>query len=154
MKKVKLFLVIGLVLGMASLSIAAENMRIATVADIKGTVEAKTGQDNWVPATLGMTLKQGDAIRVGKDSSALLNLDGQAQTATVTLNANSQLELAELITDTDAGSQKTLLDLSLGSILIKAAKLHSEQSSFEVKTPTSMVGVRGTTFAVTVEAVE
>ena len=56
--------------------------------------------------------------------------------------------------DDQAGTQNTLFDLSLGEILIKAKKLHSEKSKFEVKTPTSIVGVRGTTFSVTVEAVK
>ena len=56
--------------------------------------------------------------------------------------------------DPKADTSKTLLDLAMGEILIKAQKVHGEKSQFEVKTPTSIVGVRGTTFNVKVEAVE
>ena len=62
--------------------------------------------------------------------------------------------MAELIGNKEEGTQKTLLDLAIGKILIRAKKLHSEEEKFEVKTPTTIVGVRGTTFAVEVEALE
>ena len=107
-----------------------------------------------MPANVGMSLKQGDAIRTKANSKAILALDAEAETATVEVKQNSQLTLAELIANQAEGSESTLLDLALGEILIKAKKLHSEKSKFEVKTPTSIVGVRGTTFSVAVEAVE
>jgi hypothetical protein len=62
--------------------------------------------------------------------------------------------MAELLQDKDKETQRTLLDLSIGEILIQVDKLQAEKSSFEVKTPTSMVGVRGTTFSVKVETME
>ena len=63
------------------------------------------------------------------------------------------MAIAELIADPGADTSKTLLDLAMGEVLIKAQKVHGENSKFEVKTPTSIVGVRGTTFNVKVEAV-
>jgi hypothetical protein len=83
-----------------------------------------------------------------------LNVDGSGQTATVEVKENSQLLLSELLVNPANGTQKTLLDLAAGEILIKAQKVKGEESKFEVKTPTSIVGVRGTTFAVKVEALE
>ena len=154
MKAVKIIVGIALIVGLSSAVYAAETARIASVLQTKGTVEVKMGGDIWMPARDGMILKQGDAIRAKQGSFALLNLDGNGQTATVEVKENSSLALASLIEDKAAGTEKTLLDLSLGGIMIKAKKLHSEKSSFEVKTPTSIVGVRGTTFAVTVEAME
>jgi hypothetical protein len=70
------------------------------------------------------------------------------------MKENSQLQLTELKINKAEASETTLLDLALGAVLIKAEKLHSEKSRFEVKTPTSIVGVRGTTFSVAVEAEE
>ena len=113
-----------------------------------------TPQKTWIPAKVGMVLNQGDIIRTKKDSWALLNLDGAAETANLELKENSQLKLAELVENKKEATQTTLLDLALGEVLIKAKKLHSEKSRFEVKTPTSIVGVRGTTFSVSVEALE
>jgi hypothetical protein len=133
---------------------AQQTKRVATIAEVNGVVEVKIAKEAWKPAAAGMTLNEGDLIRTRKDSSALLNVDGKAEIATVEVKENTQLKLAQLLEDKEKATQTTLLDLTLGNILIKAKKLHSEKSSFEVKTPTSIVGVRGTTFAVSVETVE
>jgi hypothetical protein len=134
---------------------AAEAKRIAAIAELNGTVEVKTVTGKWLPASVGMLLNQGDMVRTGgADSLAILNLDGNAQTAKVEIRENSQLKLAELLEDKAETKQTTLLDLSIGKILIQAKKLDSIKSKFEVKTPTSVVGVRGTTFSVLVEALE
>jgi len=152
MRIIKLLCILILVLGIFSFALAEETKRIATIYELNGKVEVKTNQGKWIPAEVGMILNQGDSIRTQKNSSAILNLDGDAQTAQVEIRENTNLSLAELKEEKD--KQTTLLDLSLGQILIKAKKLQSEESKFEVKTPTSIVGVRGTTFSVTVEAVE
>jgi len=112
------------------------------------------GQRRWASAESGMVLSEGDILRTKKNAWALVNLDGDGETATVTVQENSQLLISKLTKDEEENSQETLLDLGLGKILIEAEKLHSEKSKFEVKTPTSVVGVRGTTFAVEVEALE
>ena len=143
-----------LILLSASVILAQDAARVATVAEINGTVEVQSGKGEWMPATVGLVLNQGDAIRTKSDSWAVLNVDGVAQTATVEVKKSSQVKLATLLQNGQDATETTLLDLSLGEILIKAKKLHSEKSKFEVKTPTSIVGVRGTTFSVTVEAVE
>lgn len=154
MKTLKIFLICALILGVASIVYAAETPRIASVSKVEGKVDVKLGKEGWKPAEVGMVLNQGDMIRTQAKSSALLNVDGKAETAVVEVKENSQLKLAELIENKESETQTTLLDLALGEVLIKAQKLHSEKSSFEVKTPTSIVGVRGTTFSVAVEAVE
>jgi len=88
------------------------------------------------------------------DVMALVNVDGKGQVATIEVKENSQLLFSELIIDEAMKKEKTLLDLAVGEILIKAQKVHGAESKFEVKTPTSIVGVRGTTFAVKVEALD
>ena len=154
MKILKLIFVLALTLGVVSLGFTAEAKRIATITELKGVVEVKVPKQPWIPASVGMLLNQGDLIRTKAKSSAILNLDAAAQTATVEVKEGSQLALAELLEDKATATQTTLLDLALGEILIKAKKLHSEKSRFEVKTPTSIVGVRGTKFSVTVKAIE
>jgi hypothetical protein len=154
MKTMRLVCIFALILGAFSLCLAAEAKRIATIAEIKGSAEVKTSTGAWAKARVGMVLNEGDTVRTKANSSILLNLDGKAQTATVQIKEKSQLTLAELVGDKEKDTQNTLLDLSLGAVLIQAQKIHSQQSRFEVKTPTSVVGVRGTTFSVAVEAIE
>lgn len=154
MKKLKIAMLAVLFFSFCCASFAKEVPRMAVVKETKGTVEVKTPKAKWIPAQVGMQLNQGDILRTQKGSTALINLDGKGQTATVEIKENSQLRLVELLVDKEQDTQATLLDLALGAVLIKAQKLHAEKSRFEVKTPTSIIGVRGTTFSVTVEAVE
>ena len=133
----------------------AQNVkRTATISEIQGSVEVKTAQGRWSAAKTGMVLNQGDAVRTMAKSTAVLDLDGNAKTAKVAIKENSQLSLVELMENKAGNAQTTMLDLSIGKILIRVKKLATANSKFEVKTPTSIVGVRGTTFSVAVEAIE
>jgi len=155
MKILKLILTIILVLAMFSVSAAQEPRRTATVLRLKGTVEVKQAQGLWMPANTGMVITQGDAIRTMLGSSAIIILDSKIETAIVEVKENSQLTLLELVGSPQREKDmRTLLDLAIGEVLIKAKKLNSENSKFEVKTPTSVVGVRGTKFSVKVDALK
>jgi hypothetical protein len=153
MKTLRILCIICIISLSAALSSAEVSKRNATITDIKGNVEVRTAAGAQEAAKAGMVLTEGDVIMTKADSWATLNLSG-AEEATVTMKPNSQLALSELKADEKAGSQNTLLDLALGEVLVKTQKLHAKESKFEVKTPTSIVGVRGTTFSVAVEAVE
>ena len=154
MKNFRVVCIVALVLTMAVMGYAMEK-RTAAIVSIDGSAQVKpAGQASFSAASVGMVLNEGDTIKTASKSWVLLNVDGKGQTATVEVKENSQMLLAELLVDPKGGSSKTLLDLAMGEVLIKAQKVHGEESKFEVKTPTSIVGVRGTTFNVKVEAVE
>ncbi len=154
MKILRVACIVALVLTMAVMGYAMEK-RTASIVSIDGSAQVKAaGQASFSAASVGMVLNEGDTIKTASKSWVLLNVDGKGQTATVEVKENSQMLLAELLVDAKGGSSKTLLDLAMGEVLIKAQKVHGEESKFEVKTPTSIVGVRGTTFNVKVEAVE
>lgn len=153
MRALKVICILGLIAVLSNTALAEEKKRVAKVVDLKGKAEARlSGKKTWVPVEIGAILTQGDVIKTKTDSWVLLNLNGSGETAAVELSENSQLMLSELIMEKK--EQQTLLDLAIGKVLIRAQKLHSEKSRFEVKTPTSIVGVRGTTFAVEVEALD
>lgn len=155
MKILKVLCILVLVVSVAALAWAAEGKRTAKIISIDGNAQVKlAGQTSWSPASVDMILSEGDTLKTDSKSFALVNVNGIGQTATVEVKEGSELLLAELLIDQKSGSHKTMLDLASGEILIKAQKVKSEDSKFEVKTPTSIVGVRGTTFAVKVEALE
>jgi hypothetical protein len=155
MKTARLLFVMGLVLAMSFSAIAQEetSQRTATITSIKGSVDVMSQARPWEAASVGMVLNQSSVVRTKANSEATLNLDG-GETATVIVKESSQMMLADMEQNKAEGSQRTMLDLALGQILIKARKIHSDKTSFEVKTPTSIVAVRGTTFSVAVETVE
>jgi hypothetical protein len=145
-------LTIILLLAISVCNAVAETARFGRVLDVKGIVETKTGKQPWLKTKPGFLLYEGVFIRTQAGSNALIELEGSFGMAQLEVKENSQLRLAQMAEDRDAASQNTLVDLALGKLLIKAEALNSDKSSFEVKTPTSIIGVRGTSFAVTVEA--
>ena len=153
MNTFKILVVLFVLIGLSAYGQAEPVERSAEILDLTGEVMVSSMDGEMIPAEVGMTLTQGDIISTGVDSWAYLSLAG-TDTASVELDAGSEMLISELIMDEEAGTQQTLLDLAIGKILITAQKIHSEDSKFQVKTPTSVVGVRGTTFQVEVEAVE
>ena len=154
MKILKMLVIMVLVMGLASAVYAEQVKRTARIIDMQGAVNVKPLDKEWVAAQIDMLLGEGDTIMTKKDSMALLNVDGSGETATVTVNENTQLLMTELVKDKASGAQQTLLELAAGKILIKAQKLHGGADRFEVQTPTSVVGVRGTVFEVEVGMLE
>lgn len=153
MKILRLACIIVLVLGVATAGYAMEK-RNAQVMSLSGTAEIRQpGQSAWSPIAVGMVLSEGDALRTSAGSWALLNID-DGKIAAVEVKGGSEMRISELRVNAQTDTSQTLLDLAIGEVMIKAQKVHGENSRFEVKTPTSIVGVRGTTFNVKVEAVE
>ena len=67
--------------------------------------------------------------------------------STVDMRPNSTMELKSLSFGVDKDDTK--LELDIGSILVKAEALQGD-SEFHVRTPNSIVGIRGTKFEVNV----
>ena len=137
-----------------SIGFSDEADRSATVTQVTGEVMVKNrGPGSWFSATPGCIVREGAFIKTGPGAKAVLGID-DSKTALVNVNEKSLVSLDVLKKDNTTGAKKTLLGLSLGQILIKAGKLETPDSKFEVKTPTSTVGVRGTKFSVKVDAVK
>lgn len=153
MKTLRLTCIMALILCVAAAGYAAEK-RNAQIMSINGAAEMRqSGQSVWSPASVGMVLSEGDTLKTAAQSWALLNID-DGKIAAVEVKGGSEMVIAELKADPLTDTSQTLLDLAMGEVMIKAQKMHGENSRFEVKTPTSIVGVRGTTFNVKVEAVK
>ncbi len=123
-----------------------------TVVETKGTVEVMMeGTSSWVPATTWMKIGSGDTIRTKSDSYVDLNFNGMGQSALVRVDSNSTMKIESYLASKEVSERKIALDLAVGDILVKANKLKDE-SQFQVRTPTSIVGVKGTGFKVQVSA--
>ena len=109
----------------------------------------KAGTDQWLKLDKSVILSEGDAIKTGKDSEVKLELSGNAKTAELVVAYDSEFTLKTFHHDPSTKLENTLLDVSIGSVLVKAEKLIGD-SKFEAKTPTSIVGIRGTIFEIQV----
>ncbi|MCX5686829.1 MAG: FecR domain-containing protein [Candidatus Omnitrophica bacterium] len=131
---------------------AVSSVKNVTVADVRGKAEViGQGSGSAAPVIFGMKVGSGDTIKTQKDSYVDLSFDAAGQDAMVRVEANSNMKIADYIASNKLENKKIALELAMGDVLIKANQLKNE-SQFQVRTPTSVVGVRGTGFKVSVSA--
>lgn len=122
--------------------------REAIITNIEGKVEVLFwGQTAWKPAPLNMILKENDKVRVPADGMAIIAIKGSGRDTMVKLEGGTEIAISELSLDPSTGADSTLLDMVIGSILIDTEPIKGSQ--FRVKTPTALVGAKGTSFRVT-----
>ena len=148
---VLILIVLGaFILCMSPMVVLATDLSSAKVASITGEAKfLKKGGSEWQPLTKGEQLTEGDKIMTASASQVELEMVGSNRIGNVIVRPDTEFTLQSLHHDPETKVETTLLDVEVGNILVKAEKLVGE-SKFEVKTPTSIVGIRGTTFEVQV----
>ncbi len=122
---------------------AADTVRTARVDQVKGTVHImKAGGSKEFRAYKGMSLNLGDHVSTGAHSSLVLTMVDREDE--VTIGENTDVYISEL-SGKNGGTQSGLTMWS-GSIWVKAKKLANAEDTFTVKTPTAVMGIRGTQF--------
>jgi len=112
----------------------------ATLIDVKGNVFVQPAGGEFAPAASGMAVEEGATLKTGPDGSAILKWSGNtAKIARLTL-----ITVDKLQTD-KKGVSESKLNINQGFVVCKVEKL-KQYSSFSVKTPAAIAGVRGTAF--------
>lgn len=96
---------------------------------------------------LGFSVRDGDLLKTGADGRIVITLDkttGMSGSVTVNPSTSLYLDLGLF-----RGSQRTSLDLLMGSVGAKVKKL-AGSPTMQVQTSTTVAGVRGTEFEVAV----
>jgi alpha-tubulin suppressor-like RCC1 family protein len=125
----------------ASTGCGSSPSTLTTLSATEGEVSAmKTSTDSWIEAEVGMSLRVGDTVRTGDDSSAEITFfDG----STLELEAGTEIEIVSLGISGDTGSITIILEQTIGSILFRVTKIVDPASRYEVETPAGVVAVRG-----------
>jgi hypothetical protein len=122
--------------------------RVGTFKQLKGEVVQMRGSERLSPGA-GTALREGDRIRTGAGSAAGIVLkDGTV----LTVGPDSTVDLSRFQFDSTTHQGSFLLDLLQGSVRVVTgllARLNPDR--FQVRTPTAVVGVRGTDFIVEAE---
>jgi hypothetical protein len=122
----------------------------ARVLEITGEAQVlKEGASEWAPLVKEAILLEGDSLRTGKNSEVKMELMSNRKTADMILKEDSEFSFKMFHFEEVSKTENTLLDVAIGGVLVKAEKLAGD-SKFEVNTPTSIVGIRGTIFEVQV----
>lgn len=110
---------------------------------VRATGKAELGANNLAANAV---LKEGDAIRTGDDGFVTLRL---ADGSTLTLQPHSVLKVktTRQLVNT-GGVSDTQFKLDSGRLETRVAKQRGDAARYEIETPTSNMGVRGTVFRV------
>jgi hypothetical protein len=142
-----LMLIVGLV-GTGTLTVQAAPVNEGKVLEITGSAQYRlSGAGEWMNLEVGTILHEGDTVKTTKESEVRMELAGSAKTAEITIRQETELLFETFRHDPESTEDETMLNVDMGAVLVKAEKLVGD-SKFEVKTPTSIVGIRGTTFEV------
>ncbi len=117
----------------------------AVVLDMSGKVSAHRPDGSKLALTRNSALPSGSVIETGADAKILFRLEDGSE---ILLQPNSRVAL----TQEQAGTSKTLLELFLGKLRAVITKRFTGQPSFQLGTPSAIVAVRGTQFDVEVNA--
>ncbi|HBV88205.1 MAG TPA: hypothetical protein DEF42_16495 [Desulfosporosinus sp.] len=132
------------------------------LSGVKGEVLVKKGGGlRELSAVNGMELVQGDWLRTGKNGTAKLSYgDGTEATigsnSSLTIQRLTRSDFAEVSSQAKArvtfsqSGQQSSLQLWSGSVWNKVKSLLNMDDSYEVETPTAVMGVRGTLYLVSV----
>ncbi len=109
------------------------------ILSMSGTVEARqTREGQWVPASEGMEIAEGGAVRTGSDGGAVVLMPNKTK---VWMKDTTSLELEQRQT------LASRLALVFGKIKVRVPHLMRKEK-FEVRTPAAVCAVRGTEFTV------
>ncbi len=124
----------------------AADKPVASIHNIQGEVQLRgAGDEEWTAAREGDKLFEGSQLKTGPDSQALLVWNrGHA----VKVFELTRLTLDEL--SLKKASEKTSMNILKGKAFVRAKKLLKKESTFTIRTPTAIAGVRGTEFLVDV----
>jgi hypothetical protein len=136
-----------LLFAIAGTTVAAEAPRIAQVKKLTGqaTILRAGGR---LPAKIGDPLFEKDVVETGADGGiGITFIDNTVFSA----GPNSQIALDEFRFDSSNFRGEMLADMRRGTLAVVSGDVaRSTPGAMKIKTPTALLGVRGTTFAVQV----
>jgi hypothetical protein len=126
----------------ASLAGAAE---IGQIKVAKGQVTIER-QGNTLPATVGVRLQTSDVIKTGADGSVGITMDDDSL---LSAGPNSALSLDRYAFDATSNQGHFDATLNKGTLAVISGRIAKQSpDAMTVRTPTAILGVRGTEFVV------
>jgi len=147
MKAKNLLILISGLLLLFPLCLNAAGMKAAaSLVEVNGKVEYSYVSGVWLPAKVGVKLQENDMIRTSEKASAKLQVDDKTFT---TIGENAEIRLNKLASKAEGNKVAKTIDIKVmkGNVFAKVKKLN-DKSNFSVSTPSSVCGVRGTSFEV------
>ncbi len=117
----------------------------AKIVSLKGQVEAVDANGAKRALESGAAVAEGETIRTGDNSTLILQFVDGSQAFVL---ANSKMTLTQLRAYTTTGIVDTRMKLDAGRIETAVKPLQTSAARYEVQTPATQIGVRGTNFRI------
>ncbi|MCE5217409.1 FecR family protein [bacterium] len=122
--------------------------RVAAVSDPGGSISVQpAGSPGFVPLGTTERVKAGDVLRTGADGHLTLNWVDDSR---LRIGPDTTVQVLKCQVNRSDDSQDYLFKLDSGQVWVRVLKALSQQSKFEIRTPTATAAVRGTVFSVAV----
>ena len=135
---------------LASLVALTSSPALAEIARVKsssGSAIVQRGAAH-LPATTGQELHAGDWLVTGKDGRVSLTFIDKTRVA---VGPNSRIAVSKFEYDRTRQQGSFITQVDRGSLAVVSGKIaHSGRDAMKVRTPNSLLGVRGTRFIVEV----
>jgi hypothetical protein len=133
-------------LAVAAPTLAAENIGLIKVS--KGSVSIQRGSEK-LPANVGQSLQASDTIVTGADGSAGITF---TDNSLVSVGPNSVFSIDKYSFDSTTHQGEFAGNLKQGRLAAVSGKMVKQSpESMTIRTPSAIMGVRGTEFVVQVE---
>ena len=121
---------------------------IGKVVSLDGTVEAKLDENGqWRALSEKSDIYEKDTIKTGEDSKVDISFVDETN---VSIGAETTVKIEKLLCSPAQNHREGKLNVVMGKARFNVGKLFSKDSTFEVRTPTAVAGVKGTSFIVNV----
>ena len=138
--------IIAAALSVAAPALAAENIGLVKVS--KGSVQIQRGAEK-LPANVGASLQTSDTIVTGADGSAGITF---TDNSLVSVGPNSVFSIEKYSFDSTTHQGEFAGNLKQGRLAAVSGKMVKQSpESMTIRTPSAIMGVRGTEFVVQVE---
>ncbi len=138
--------IIAAALAVAAPALAADNIGLVKVS--KGSVQIQRGSDK-LPANVGASLQANDTIVTGADGSAGITF---TDNSLVSVGPNSVFSIDKYSFDSTTHQGEFAGNLKQGRLAAVSGKMVKQSpESMTIRTPSAIMGVRGTEFVVQVE---
>ncbi|MCK4905216.1 FecR domain-containing protein [bacterium] len=121
---------------------------IGKVVSLTGTVEARLDEDGaWRALSKKSDIYEKDTIKTGEDSKTSIFFVDETN---VSIGPETTIKIEKLLCSPAKNHREGKMNVVMGKARFNVGKLFSKDSSFEVRTPTAVAGVKGTSFIVQV----
>lgn len=141
--------VVWLALVLAAATASAQAQTSAGVLKLANGSVSAVREGQTLPLTPGANLLVGDRLNTGANSSALVQLRDNSN---VSLGASSSLEIKAFAFEPTTENGNLALTLLRGTLrMVSGLIAKASPDKVELRTPTALIGVRGTDFIVDVQ---